>query len=139
MKFRFNGSLDEFIKKYSEARDRFNKENPNKSFQLVVYLRGGSIEIGVEKGKAGAGYWFNSPIVEKDGCLELEGDILPDADTIMRWYEWIGFGIVFAIVCIPLLFACLFTKSTPFSSNKKREKRLRLYLCDYLGCEEISE
>ena len=31
-------------------------ENPSKSFPLVVYLRAGSIEIGVEKGKYGGAY-----------------------------------------------------------------------------------
>lgn len=137
MKFRFNGTLDEFVKKYSEARDLFNKENPSKHFTLVAYLRAGNIEIGVEKGKNGGAYWFKSPVVEKDGYIELEGDILPDKDMKMRWYDWIVFSLVFILTCIPMLFACIFTKSTPFSTKRKREKRLQTYLCDYLGCTQI--
>lgn len=137
MKFRFNGSLDEFVKKYSEARDTFNKENRIRGFELVVYLRAGKIEIGIEKGKDGGSYWFCAPIVEGDGYIELEGEIKPDCDMRMRWYEWIGFGVVFAIVIIPLLIACLFTKSSPFSTKKSREKRLTTYMCKYLGCEKL--
>lgn len=139
MKFRYNGTLDDFVKNYSDAKDRFNKENPSKHFSLVTYIRAGKIEIGVEKGKNGGSYWFISPLTEKDGYIELEGDIVPDADMKMRWYDWIIFGLVFVITLIPMLFACIFTRSTPFSSKKKRAKRLRTYLCKYLGCEEIKE
>lgn len=139
MKFRFNGSLDDFIKNYSVAKERFNKDHPNKSFELVVYLRGGRIEIGVEKGKNGGCWWFNAPVVERDGYIELDGEISPDRDMKMRWYEWIGFGLLCVVLCVPMLLASLFTKSSPFSSKKQREDRLRAYLCEYLGCEEIKK
>lgn len=137
MKFRYNGTLDEFIKEYSVKRDKFNKENRVRGFELVVYLRAGFIEIGVENGKNGVGYWFKAPVVERDGYVELEGEILPDGDARMRWYEWGLLGLLCVILCIPLLLACLFTKSFPFSTQRGRENRLRAYLCEYLGCEEI--
>lgn len=139
MKFRFQGTIDELTKKYSEARDRFNKDNPSKNFGLVAYLRAGSIEIGIEKGQNGGCYWFNAPIVEKDGYIELEGDILPDRDMKMRWYDWISVSLIFIITFIPMLFACIFTKSTPFGTKKKREMRLRKYMCEYLDCEETEQ
>ena len=139
MKFRFKGTIDDFIKNYSIQRDKFNRENRTRGFELVVYLRAGFIEIGVEKGKNGAGYWYKSPIVERNGYIELDGEILPDSDTKMRWYEWIIFVLILVVIAIPLLFACIFTKSLPFSTAKKRKKRLCAYLCDYLGCEEINE
>lgn len=137
MKFKFKGTIDDFVKKYSEARDSYNREHPNKSFALSAYLRGGKIEIGVEKGKNGGGYWFIAPIVEDNGYIELEGDIFADADMRMRWYDWISFAFIFIITLIPMLIACVFTKSTPFSSKKKREARLKSYLCDYMGCELV--
>lgn len=135
MKFVFRGTIDEFVEKYSVARDNFNKENPSKSFALVAYLRAGYIEIGIEKGTTGGAYWFKAPVMEKDGCITLEGDILPDSDMRMRWYDWILFGLISVVTCIPMLLACIFTKSTPFGTKKKREARLTSYLCDYLGCE----
>lgn len=137
MKFRFCGDIDSFTKKYSEARDKFNKEHPSKSFPLVVYLRGGRLEVGIEKGQNGGSYWFNAPIVERNGYLELEAEIEADKDMRMRWYDWIGFSLLFIIVCIPMLIACLVTKSSPFGTKKKRIARLRSYMCEYLGCEEI--
>lgn len=139
MKFRFKGTIDEFVKKYSEARDSFNEENRTRGFELLVYLRGGFIEIAVEKGKNGIGYWFKAPVVEKDGYVELDGEILPDSDAKMRWYEWILLGLLVTALCVPLFLACIFTKSLPFSTKKKRKKRLCAYLCDYLGCEIANE
>lgn len=137
MKFRFHGSIEDFTRKYSDARDEFNKNNPSRHFPLVVYLRAGKLEVGVEKGENGGSYWFCSPITVNDDFLEFEGEIKPDKDMKMRWYDWIGFGLLFIITCIPMAIACLITKSTPFGTKKKRIKRLRSYMCEYLGCEEI--
>lgn len=138
MKFKFNGSLDEFIKKYSEATKLFNKENKALGFELVVYLRAGKIEIGVDRGKDGfGGYWFISPVVEKDGDIEFESEIKPDRDMRMKWFDWVEFVFLSFLLAIPMLIACIFTKSLPFSTKKSREKRLTTYMCKYLGCEKI--
>ena len=138
MKFKFHGNTEDLTKRYKEARDAFNKENRSRSSALIAYLKKDSLEIGVDNTRGGIGYWFCPSIVEHDGYIELEGDIKPDKDARMRWYDWLGFSVLLIIACVPILVACLVTKSTPFGTKKKRIKRLRSYMCKYLGCEEIT-
>ncbi len=136
MKFRFRGNVEDFTKKYSEAKDKFNKNNPSRHSPLVVYLRGGKIEVGVETSQ-NCNYRYIAPITVYDDYLEFDGEISPDKDMKMRWYDWLGFSIIFIITCIPMAIACLITKSSPFGTKKKRIQRLRSYMCEYLGCEEL--
>ena len=136
MKFKFNGTIDDLKLKYSDARDKFNKTQKKSSLAISVFLRGNMLEVCVERAQSG-NYFFTAPIVERDGYLELEADIIPDRDMKMRWYDWVCFSLVFVVTLIPMLIACAFTKSSPFGTKKKRTQRLRSYMCEYLECEEL--
>ncbi len=136
MKFRFKGSIEDLTRSYADAKNDFNAKNPSKSSPLSVRLHDDKIEIDTETGASGV-YRFVAPLDIHEDYIDLEGEIVADRDMRMRWYDWIGLSIVFVITCIPMLIACLITKSSPFGTKKKREARLRSYMCEYLNCEII--
>ena len=134
MKYIYEGSLGSFKEQYEKARDSYNKDHPNKYFELQAFVKGNNIEIGVERSGHSGGYWFESPMLESNNQLILEGEIKPEGKTKLRWFDWIMVCLMYLIFWPFIFLIWLITWDNPIKNKKERIKRLNCYLCDYLNC-----
>ena len=138
MKFKFNGTMDQFINCLNKNVELLNNDDIDffKKYTKIEYkLSNDKCEILLEKDNTKkTEYWFVSTITEEAKSLIIDGKIKNRIESNKNRILTI---LIYIFLWPSVLIVWLLNEYTPFHAKKYRKSRLRKLMIDYIGCEEI--
>ena len=139
MKFKFNGTIEEFINKINNSVNELNLDDLdifNNLTKMEVRFYGKICKILLDKYEPNEEFWYVSRISEENKHVIIDGKIKDcrqtKKDKIMSILIYIFFWPI-------ILIGWLLNEYTPFHAAKYRKNRLKKLMIKYMECEEIFE
>lgn len=139
MKFKFKGTIEEFITKINNSVYGLNLDDLdvfNNQTKMEVRIYGKVCKILLDKYKQNVEYYYVSTICEEDGYVIIDGEI---KDCRQTKKDKIMLILIFILFWPIVLIGWLLNEYTPFHAAKYRKNRLKKLMIKYMGCEEILE
>ena len=139
MKFKFNGTIEEFINKINNSVDELNLDDLgvlNNETKMEVRIYGKVCKILLDKHEPNVEYHYVSKISEEDNYVIIDGKINDCRETKKDKIMSILIYILFWPI---ILIGWLLNEYTPFHAAKYRKNRLKKLMIKYMECEEILE